>query len=112
MVTYLRQSSSLAYYQRELVFENMDIFSETVVQEMDREDLAIILSPYLAILSEREKEAVSLIIMNRFSYAQAANMMKVRRSAVAEYVHRAKEKWEKVSSFDRFNPRGIRNVSC
>ena len=108
----MRQISSLAYYQRELVFGNMDTFSKTVTQEMDREDLAIILSPYLAILSEREREAVSLIIMNRFSYAQAANMMKVRRSAVAEYVHRAKEKWEKVSPFDRFNSRSVRNVGC
>lgn len=108
----MRQSSSLAYNQRELVFANMDIFSETVTQEMGREDLEIILSPYLAILSEREKDAVTLVIMSRFSYAQAANMMKVRRSAVAEYVRRAKEKWGKVSSYDRFDPYRVRNVSC
>ena len=103
---------SLAYNQRELAFANMDIFSKTVTEEMKREDLEIILSPYLAILSERERDAVSLVIMNRFTYAQAANMMKVRRSAVFEYIRRAKEKWGKVNSFDRFNPCGLGNVSC
>ena len=90
----------------------MDIFAETVTEELNREDLEIILSPYLAILSERERDAVSLVIMNRFTYAQAANLMKVRRSAVFEYIRRAKEKWGKVNSFDRFNPCGLGNVSC
>lgn len=102
----------MAYSQRELVFANMDIFAETVTEELNREDLEIILSPYLAILSERERDAVSLVIMNRFTYAQAANLMKVRRSAVFEYIRRAKEKWGKVNSFDRFNPCGLGNVSC
>lgn len=112
MVIYLRQSSSLAYSQREVVFGNMDIFSETVKEEMKREDLEIILAPYLAMLSDRERDAVSLVIMNHFTYAQAANMMKVRRSAVFEYIRRAKEKWGRVNSFDRFNPCGLGNVSC
>ncbi len=103
---------SLSYRQREVVLANMDTFSVVVSNQMNNEDLEIILAPYLRVLSGREYEAVCMIVMNRFSYAQAANLMGVKRSVVAEYVRRAKQKWEAVKNNDRINTRGIRNVSC
>ncbi|KLU61776.1 hypothetical protein CEB3_c19550 [Peptococcaceae bacterium CEB3] len=102
---------SLSHLQRESLFADMDIFSSVVRDEMDSASLEIVLAPYLAILSYQERDAVSLVVMHRFTYAQAANFMGVRRSAVFEYIRRAKEKWGRLSRYDRIDTCGFRNVS-
>lgn len=85
-----------SYIQREVLVDDwakIQHIKKRIKPESSEEKIRIS-NQYLSILSEREREAARLIIMEGMSYGKTSEFMGVSRSCVWKYIQRTYNKWD------------------